>query len=484
MFCEQLSVVTIWAACGLPPANASGEHFMSILRPALIVPPLLIGIGLVYYAVSNKGEPARTPIGETATAVRVITTKSHSFVPRTTGFGTVQPSRTWDAIAQVSGRVTKVNPEFERGAFVQEGDVLIQLSPEDYELEIAQAKTDIAGAEVDIEELKLSLNFKQKSLDIEKAVLELEQKELARSKELLGRKVISDQTVENQQSAVLQQQAAVQNLENEIDLVPVQMRALEQAKEKSLVRLKIAQLNLARTTISAPFNARVSEVQVEIDQYVATGSLIGKLDGIDSSDVDVQITPSKMVGFVDMIFRGQVNTVTGIQSMMKNLGSLKATVSIGFSGVSSNWDANVTRISDTVDPATRSVGVIVSVADPYSNVNSGRAPPLVKGMFAEVELRANPVHNVTLVPRNAIVDGRIKIVNAENRLRFEVVEQLYQIDDVVVLKEPLADGTLVIVSDMSPVIEGMLLNPVEDLSIPGYLLTVAGTKAETEARVQ
>ena len=62
-------------------------------------------------------------------------------------------------------------------------------------------------------------------------------------------------------------------------------------------------------------------------------------------------------------------------------------VRLGFPETGLGWEVEVTRISDTVDPETRSIGVIVSVPSPYGRVRPGERPPLIKGMFASVELR-------------------------------------------------------------------------------------------------
>lgn len=457
---------------------------MSLLKKVMIVPPIAIGAALVYFAVSGKNAPERTEIAETATTVRVVTSSPQTFIPRVIGYGTVEPSRTLDAIAQVSGRVIYISPNFKRGDFIEEGDVIIKLSPEDYELEIAEAETDIASAQVDLEELAVTLETQKKSLEISKAVLELEQRELERQKELLKRNVSSNQRVEDQEAVVLQQRSDVQDLENEIALNPVQRKALEQAKRKNEVRLQTAQLNLERTTIRAPFDARVSEVNVEIDQFVSSGSTIGELDGIDAADIDVQISPANMSGFANLAFPGQLDTEEGIMRARRELNRLSAIVRVGSVGDATTWDARLKRVSDTVDPDTRSVGLIVSVDNPYDTLRPGVKPPLVKGMFTEVELSGAPLPGQTILPRNAVANGKIMTVTSENRLSYADVELAYRFGDIVVLKSPLPDGTQVIISDVSPVIDGMLLKPVEDQAAVESLKRAAGAAAATESAAQ
>ncbi|UES56384.1 hemolysin D [Roseibium aggregatum] len=450
---------------------------MSLLRKALILPPVIAGAAVLVFAVSGREAPKRTDIGETTTLVRVVTVEPQDFVPRVTGYGTVDPAHTLDAIAQVSGRVTYINPDFKRGEFIPEGKILVTLAPEDYELEIAEAQSDIASAEVDIEELAVTLDTQKQSLAIAKSVLDLEQRELARLKTLQERKVASDQLVENQEGTVLQQKSRVQDLENEIALNPVKRKALEQVKAKNEVRLETAKLNLARTTIRVPFDARVSKVNVEIDQYVGAGSSIGELDGIDAADIDVQISPGNMAGFANLAFPGQLETEEGVIRARHSLDRLKAKVRVGSVGETAVWDAHVKRVSDTVDPDTRSIGLIVSVDKPYDTIRPGIKPPLVKGMFTEVELSAPPVADQIVLPRNAVHSGRIMTVSPDSRLVTVPVEIAFRFDDIVVLGTDLPAGSKVIVSDVSPVIEGMLLKPVEDEAVKAGLKRMASTDA-------
>ena len=94
-------------------------------------------------------------------------------------------------------------------------------------------------------------------------------------------------------------------------------------------------------------------------------------------------------------------------------------------------------------------------------------------MFAEVELRAPPVDNVTLIPRSAILNGRVKVAGEDDRLRFEDVDVTFEMGDITALQGGLEPGTRVIVSDLSPAIEGMLLMPVPDDGLAERLSEVA-----------
>lgn len=455
---------------------------MSVLRTLLIVPPIVAGAALLFFSASNREAPERTLPEESAAVARIVTVKPRTFVPRVTGFGTVEPARTWSAIAQVSARVTEVNPAFVRGGLVRKDEVLVRLAPEDFELSIAKSEANIESADAEIDEMELTRETTRLSLAIEKRSLELATTELKRQEQLVARGTVPQSSLDNQQTTVLAQEAKVQDLENRLTLFPAQIRALEQSKAVAQAELEIARLDLERTVIRAPFEGRVSEADVEISQFISSGTKMGSLDGIDAAEIDVQITPEQMAGFVRLVFgkTGRLNA-NQVEDMRPALSLLKASVRVGFTGGETVWDAAVKRGSDTADPQTRSIGVIVSVDRPYANLKPGERPPLIKGLFTEVELRGPPVDAVVLLPRSAIVGGRIRTVDAENRLRLKPVEIAYVFRDVAVLRNAPEAGLRVVVNDLSPAIEGMLLDPSDDLEADARLDRAARPEALVRA---
>jgi multidrug efflux pump subunit AcrA (membrane-fusion protein) len=253
--------------------------------------------------------------------------------------------------------------------------------------------------------------------------------------------------------------------------------ALEQSLAVSQASLEIARLNLERTIIIAPFDARVAESDVEISQYVGTGTVMGMLDGIDAAEIDVQIPPRQMAGFMRLSFAGRIPPAGGQASRLPSEFGLRAFVRVGFADTGLGWEAEVTRISDTVDPETRSIGVIVSVPNPYDRVRPGVRPPLIKGMFASVELRGPAIDDVVLLPRAAVRDGKVLIAGPDDRLMMAEVTVTYTYGDFAVLDGgpdgALEPGTRVVVSDLSPAIEGMLLAPIPDEQVAKRLRAVA-----------
>ena len=87
---------------------------MKHLNKFLIIIPVFCGIALLIFMKVSKNEPARTEGKERVQTVRVINVEKTDIVPRVLAYGYVQADRTWEAIPEVSGKVTFVNENLHR----------------------------------------------------------------------------------------------------------------------------------------------------------------------------------------------------------------------------------------------------------------------------------------------------------------------------------------------------------------------------------
>jgi multidrug efflux pump subunit AcrA (membrane-fusion protein) len=119
-------------------------------------------------------------------------------------------------------------------------------------------------------------------------------------------------------------------------------------------------------------------------------------------------------------------------------------------------------MSPTIDPETRSVGVIVEVDGPYRQAVPGIRPPLVKGAYVAVDIIGPRRPDSVAIPRAALHGDVVYVVDGENRLKRQVVEVELVQPEFVTVKKGLAAGDRLVVSDVVPAIEGMLLKPEPD----------------------
>ena len=427
--------------------------------------PVAAAAALLVFGLTLREPPKQTPLAERSTAVRVLTIKPTEFRPRAIGYGAVQPARTWNAVAQVAGRVEFLEPRLRSGAVLDAGTEIIRISPQDYTLAVQEAEANLRSAEAKLVELKAEEDNARRAQEIEQRSLGIKQRDLARKKELAERGTVSSLSVEDTERAVLQQQATVLNLENSIRLFPTRIDAQRRQIDVNKTKLETARLNLARTHISLPFDARISAVNIERTQFVGVGTELAKADDIDTAEVEAEIPQDRFHTFMKLTlpkdFTVEKIRSGGISELFKSMG-WSATVRLRSNARDVKWPAELLRTSETVDPKTRTVGVIVSVDKPYEGIKPIVRPPLVKGMFVEVEIAGRRTMDRIVIPRSAVHEGRVYIADKGNRLRIRKIDVLAEQGGKAVIESGLSLGERIVISDLSPAIDGMLLKPFAD----------------------
>ena len=201
-------------------------------------------------------------------------------------------------------------------------------------------------------------------------------------------------------------------------------------------------------------------------------------DSIDVAEVTAQMSLDRLVPLVSGDL--DLSTVTAEQmSELPRRWGLQAIVRLRIGDLESSWTGRVDRVSDTIDPQTRTIGLIIAVEEPYRQAQPGIRPPLTKNMFVEVEVRGPPHDGVIVVPRVAVHrdgvgDPTVYVAGSDNRLEFRPIVLGPTQDDFVVVESGLAAGEPVVVTDLIPAIEGMLVEASVDGALSDRMLAEAG----------
>ncbi len=167
--------------------------------------------------------------------------------------------------SNTSGIVAEVRVD--RGSRVRKGDVLVQIDPTD-------AKNELAEGQAMLDELKARLGLDgnvedfnpedQPEVRLAKASADLAAANLRRAKELIDKKVISDEVYDQ--------------TETEFEMANQRYRqALFQIKQAyavcntAMVKLSILEKAVADTTILAPFDGWVAEKLVAVGEQISSG---------------------------------------------------------------------------------------------------------------------------------------------------------------------------------------------------------------------
>lgn len=205
-----------------------------------------------------------------------------------------------------------------------------------------------------------------------------------------------------------------------------------------------------------PFDGRIGNVPVEAGEFTSQGATLFEATNLDGVEIEAQLT-FKQMGALFSGFRTQKVDIAGVntQTLMTRAGLSSRAKLVG-TGELGYREGRVVRIGESMDENRRTATLVVAVDDPYKDVIPGKRPPLIKGMFTEVELIA-PAAPRIVIPRRAIHRGRVYLMGPDQVLEIRPVEVEFTQGDDAIIGSGLTEGERVITNDLMPVIPNMPL---------------------------
>lgn len=374
-------------------------------RLAIVCAPLLVlgGGAAAFVAISGSGpQPEQSDEAPGAPAVQVAAAEQRSTAIALSVQGQVRPRTEATLASQVAGRIQWVNPAFVEGGAFTRGDVLARLDSRDAELAVVRARAQVAQAQEALQR-------------------ELAESDLARQDwEELGQGEASPLVLREPQLALAQ--ASV---------------------DAAQAQLQSAELELARTAITAPFTGRVQQRRANVGDYLAPGSPIADIFATDVMEVRVPLTDSELsalqlpIGFI-----------------ARNAESAPPAHVTGASGgQTGQWEGRLVRVEANVEATTRLVYGIIEVRDPFG---SGQSAPLAPGLFVSAELDSPNAETLVAMPRAALKrNGFVYVVSADNQIQIRAVTPVNTTATSVYVREGVAAGEQVVISALPSPREGM-----------------------------
>ncbi len=428
-----------------------------------ILIPILIGVIVFFLMSFLKKAPQQKAVTVNSPIVRVMKITPMDLMPRAFGYGTAEPIRVWKAIAQVSGKIIFAHPQLQKAKMVKKGTILLRIDPSEYKITISQLKTKIQSFKIQIKEQQVQEKNNLELLKIQKKSLVIKKKELARQKKLYKQKMLSVNDYETQLQGVISQEAQVQSIQNGLNLIPLQRELLTSQMEQGKGDLANAQLQLSYTEIKAPFNVQIASVNNKSSEFVQKGQTIFEANDTSATEIEAQFTPgSARPVFMSLKARFETMDIN-TPSLGKHLEATAFVRIPGFQLGRPVWQAELNRVSDTMDTETRTMGLIFVVKNQMGIKFDVRKRPLVKGMFCEVELQGKLLKDVLVIPRSAVHPGNtVYLLSDDKKLMKRVIEPGFTIENLMMVRKGLKAGDTLILSDVIPAVSGIPLDPVED----------------------
>jgi RND family efflux transporter MFP subunit len=359
----------------------------------------IIGIVLAVVLAKSAKKPESQIPQPKLPAVEVQIAEATRYTYRIQSQGTALPRTSIRLVSEVSGKVVSVAESFDVGQIFAKGDVLLKIDARDYELALAQARSQVAQAQ-------LRLQIEVKEADV-----------VRREWQLLN-----------------------QGEPTGLQAREPQLASARAALEAALAAEEAAKRNLDRCEIRAPFDGMVARAGVRPGQFAALATPLGELFATDVAEVRLPLIASDL-SFIDLPRPGA--KVALVQAPKVTL-----------SGWGAEWVGRVVRSEGTVDPLNRMVYVVAQITDPYGLPNDTVAP-LRSGMFVQASIEGRTQEGVVVLPRHALRGKNQVWIVSENKLTFRTVKVAFADAKQVIVAAGIQPGEQVVVSLLAAVVDGM-----------------------------
>ncbi|QYJ93538.1 efflux RND transporter periplasmic adaptor subunit [Shewanella spartinae] len=420
---------------------------------------LLVGVGVgvlaIVLAALLKPSPSLVAGYDKARAVEVMPLAQQPIAPRVIGFGRVEPKHVWQAVAEVGGKVLYRHPQLETGRMLPKGTLVLEIDPLEYQLKVAQAQASMHATQAQLTRLDQQEKNLNTSLKIEEQKLVLAEQEYQRKLTLKKRNLVSSSELENQKQSLLAQTKLVEDLQSSLKLLPDDRKVSEAQLSVDKASLQDAERRLNQTKVVLPFDARVSDINIEQDQVVAAGAVMLVAHRLGTAEIKAELSLQDMRALVSSLVQAsQPRSMPSIDEF-----GLQAEVSFQAGNHSFSWPARVTRVAETVNPNQATIGVYLEVEQDFSQMDLLLRPPLTKGMFVSAVISGKPREHF-VIPERALRGNQIYLMDAQQKLVIKPVEVLFRHEQQVAVEGELKAGDALVLNDLIPAIPGMSLKPV------------------------
>ncbi|MEE8574905.1 MAG: efflux RND transporter periplasmic adaptor subunit [Thermodesulfobacteriota bacterium] len=382
------------------------KTFIKILLPIIV----LVVCALIAKKIIDNKKPARhrtfTPSITIVDAVRV---KEENYRVMISTRGTVRPRTESELIPEVAGKVVEISDNLLEGEFFEEGDFLVQIDKRNYETEIT----------------------------------------IARAKVIKAREVLAEEKARVEQALRNWELLKAGTTPSYLVLRKPQLASAIASLDAAMAELRKKELDLERTTVTAPYSGRVLDKSVDVGQYVSPGSVLAKIYAVDFAEIRLPLS-GRQLEFVNVreLYRGE-------SARKKKKEGPRVTLIATVGSINHEWQGRVVRAEGAIDSKSRQSFVVAEVADPYGKRRAGK-PPLKVGQFVEAKIWGHLLRGVIVIPRRALREGTEVMVAENSKLVVRKVNILWKDAESAVIDggEGLKEGELLVLTPVTYSVSG------------------------------
>jgi len=360
------------------------------LRPIIIVTAATVVAYLLYL---SKPEPVQQAQEKNRLFIDAIQVSSKTQQMIIHSQGTVLPSTETALSSEVQGRIIEVADHFVAGGSVKQGDLLLRIDDLEYRTAVARAQASVAAANTRLAEQRGRADVAY----LDWLRYNKEGKRSAAAKSLALREPQIAEAAANLTAAKAD---------------------LAQAKE-----------NLARTTVTAPYDGLVRHRSVDLGQHVSVGTALGVCFASNQVEVRLPVAEHKLA----------LLALPSPSTLQTQAAPIQLTLSLN--GIDFHWQASLARVESVLDERSRMLYLVASVNDPYQLMAQADQPLLRVGTFVNARITGKSLNNIVRIPHDVLqTDSTVWLIDNNGKLQQRAVNIITSDSRYAYIDNGLGDG--------------------------------------------
>lgn len=394
---------------------------------------------MVVLLVSSRPKPPAVEIQEKVWIVAVMSARPQRLNPSLTLYARVESPRSATLRAAINADVIEVPAR--EGDNATAGDLLVKLDPSDVQWQLAQREADVAElrAEIDNEDLRVATD--RAALRHESTLAELAQRAVERAERLATRDLGSAALLDEAKQEAARQSMSMDNRRFAIAGHKSRIAALHARLARAQSLQAMAQKDLQRTQIRAPFDARIAAVSVAPGDRMRIGDPLA--DVFDPQTIELRAQVPN--GYLASLRAGlQTGHPASANAMVDNAGVR----------------ARLDRLSARIEPGRAGADALFSVDQEAANT-------LELGRTVQLSVSLPAVDDVVPVPAEALYGVDLIYLLDDSRMRAIKVQRIGDFVDaggvhrLLVKSDQISADAKIIVTQLPSAVDGLKVRAVQ-----------------------
>ncbi len=369
-----------------------------------VVLAAFIVVAVVMYLNRPVAERSGAPQGPGLT-VNTMTVTPRDYAINAPSYGTVQPRTRSNLVSQVGGEVIWVNPQFRDGGVFKTGDALLRIDARDYEADVQIARAALYEAQ----------------------------------------QALAEEQAQSQQALADWERLGDGGEADPLVLRKPQLLAANASVSSAEANLRKAQLNLERTSVTAPFDGRILSTDVDLGEVISSNSQLATVYATDYVEIRLPLANADL-SFVELPEPGRQDNVSVPVEIHSSLSGGPA------------WDGTLVRTEGAIDDDSRQLHVVAQVDDPFllqpgEQIPAGRKP-LKIGEYITATIKGRTLSQVVVIPNSTIYQGSYAYVVDDGRLQRRDLDIAWQNATDAVITAGIQPGDELVTTTLGQVTSG------------------------------